>query len=167
MCFFHLTLPVLLLAACDAHHVAMNQPSRPILPPPSMITTRLSVVSVSAMVHKFKDTKLSSVALKSDKVMVTVHTARGDDDRRRTLIAMLATPSLEKAASGRNASVWRLRKRLRLLFFCWYAPCAHSSQYCPDFGSVVDRRARPRAFAFTFAGGGKSRRSCGRRRGRV
>ena len=29
---------------------------------------RLSVVSVSAMVHKFKDTKLSSVALKSDKV---------------------------------------------------------------------------------------------------
>lgn len=33
---------------------------------------RLSVVSVSAMVHKFKDTKLSSVALKSDKVMVMV-----------------------------------------------------------------------------------------------
>lgn len=32
--------------------------------------TRLSVVSVSAMVHKFKDTKLSSVALKSDKVKV-------------------------------------------------------------------------------------------------
>lgn len=30
---------------------------------------RLSVVSVSAMVHKFKDTKLSSVALKSDKVI--------------------------------------------------------------------------------------------------
>lgn len=29
---------------------------------------RASVVSVSAMVHKFKDTKLSSVALKSDKV---------------------------------------------------------------------------------------------------
>eukprot|EP00903_Cladosiphon_okamuranus_P010281 g9733.t1 len=33
-------------------------------------TKRLSVVSVSAMVHKFKDTKLSSVALKSDKVEV-------------------------------------------------------------------------------------------------
>lgn len=31
-------------------------------------TCRLSVVSVSAMVHKFKDTKLTSVALKSDKV---------------------------------------------------------------------------------------------------
>ena len=30
------------------------------------------MVSVSAMVHKFKDTKLSSVALKSDKVRSTV-----------------------------------------------------------------------------------------------
>ncbi|CAN0043368.1 unnamed protein product [Ectocarpus sp. 6 AP-2014] len=35
-----------------------------------MHTKRYSVVSVSAMVHQFKDTKLSSVALKSDKVEV-------------------------------------------------------------------------------------------------
>lgn len=33
-----------------------------------MHTKRLSIVSVSAMVHEFKGTKLSSVALKSDKV---------------------------------------------------------------------------------------------------
>ena len=48
------------------------------LPPPAVdgfapfvFVGRLSVVSVSAMVHKFKDTKLSSVALKSDKVRPT------------------------------------------------------------------------------------------------
>lgn len=33
-----------------------------------IIIVRFSVVSVSAMVHEFKGTKLSSVALKSDKV---------------------------------------------------------------------------------------------------
>lgn len=38
-----------------------------------LLIIRLSVVSVSAMVHKFKDTKLSSVALKSDKVCKQRH----------------------------------------------------------------------------------------------
>lgn len=48
---------------CRSHHVELC-----VCGHSRVCVFRLSVVSVSAMVHKFKDTKLSSVALKSDKV---------------------------------------------------------------------------------------------------
>lgn len=70
---------------------------------------RLSVVSVSAMVHKFKDTKLSSVALKSDKV-TWVAPAGGSSAAERYRYLCLKQQFLKGGL---------LRSRLRVRLAAW------------------------------------------------